>query len=125
VLNRHVKLTVEKIIEIHETILKIYGGESGILNMGELEYIVDQINNENRDIFWKTALILRNITCGHPFLDGNKRTALEVADTYLRTYGYKIATSTKEKVEFMLKLATYGMELEDIISWLRRNVRKF
>lgn|GEM_PF-928580 len=122
--NRRVKLTVEKIIEIHEAIIEKYGGESGILNRGELEYIVDQVNHESTSIFWKTALILRNITCGHPFLDGNKRTALEVADTYLRMHGYKIATSTKEKVDFMLNLATYGMELDDIIAWLKRYVRK-
>jgi len=122
--NRHIKLTVEKIIEIHETIIEKYGGETGILNRGELEFIVDQVNHENRSIFWKTALILRNITCGHPFLDGNKRTALEVADTYLRMHGYKIATSTKEKVEFILNLARYGMGLDEIINWLKHCVRK-
>ncbi len=109
---------------MHETIIERYGGESGILNAGELEFIVDQINHENKSTFWKSALILRNITCGHPFVDGNKRTALEVADTYLRMHGCKIAASTEEKVRFILSLAMYGMELDDIVKWLERNARK-
>jgi len=119
------RITVEEIIEMHEEIIEKYGGEPGILNRGELEFIVDQVNYERKSIFWKAAIILRGITCGHPFLDGNKRTALEAADTYLRMHGYKISADDKEKIRFIINLAMHGMELVEIIKWLRKNTERY
>ena len=117
-------ISVDQIIEIHDTLIEKYGGETGILNGGELEFIVDQVNHERKSILWKAAIILRGITCGHPFVDGNKRTALELADVFLRLNNYKITATDSEKFNFVMELATRGMELEEIISWLEMHVEK-
>ncbi|RLI78423.1 type II toxin-antitoxin system death-on-curing family toxin [Archaeoglobales archaeon] len=118
------RITVDEIMEMHEEIIERYGGESGILNRGELEFIVDQVNYTRKSIFWKAAIILRGITCGHPFLDGNKRTALEAADTFLRIHGYRISANDREKIEFILDLAMHGKELDEIVEWLKKNTEK-
>jgi len=60
-------ITVEEIIEIHENIIKKYGGESGVLNRGILEFAVDWVNSHPRkSIFWKVAILMREIISGHP-----------------------------------------------------------
>jgi len=41
-------------------------------------------------VFKKAALSLKHIIVGHPFFDGNKRTAFEVTDIVLRDEGYYI-----------------------------------
>jgi len=117
-------ISVDQIIEIHDVLIEKYGGVTGILNRGELEFIVDQVNHERKSIFWKAAIILRGITCGHPFVDGNKRTALEVADIFLRLNNYKITATDSEKFNFVMELASQGMELKEIISWLEMHVEK-
>lgn len=117
-------LTVDGIIVIHDEIIELYGGFSGVMKRGELEFVVDQVNYENKDVYWNTALILRNITSNHPFVDGNKRTALEVADVYLRLNNLEISASEEDKVNYMIHLASHEVELNNIIEWLKNNTSK-
>lgn len=42
------------------------------------------------DPFDKAAMLLRGITQGHPFTDGNKRTGFLMAVYYLKVMGYPI-----------------------------------
>lgn len=58
-------LTKEEIIKIHEKILAETGGASGILNEGLLDLVLDQMK------------VSDDLVQNHPFVDGNKRTALE------------------------------------------------
>mgnify|MGYP000347925259 CR=1 FL=1 len=118
-------ITVEEIVEIHESILKKYGGESGILNRGELEFIVDWVNSHPRkSIYWKVAILLRGIVCGHPFVDGNKRTAFEVVDTILRSRSYRFRASKQQILKFILELAIEGKNIDEIVIWLKENTEK-
>ncbi len=67
-----IHLTPQKINEIHDLIIRYYGGAYGILCQGTVDYLIDQINAEP-DLFRKSALALRIIITCHPFMDGNKR----------------------------------------------------
>ena len=40
------RLSIKDIVELHNEIVKRYGGELGLLNEGNLAFIVDQINGE-------------------------------------------------------------------------------
>ena len=50
----------------------------------------------------------------HPFVDGNKRTALVVAENVLGQQGYYIAADEDIIVEFMLAVASYTYEPDEI-----------
>ena len=67
---------------------------------------------------------MREIICGHPFVDGNKRTGFEVADTILKAKGYKFTASQDEILKFILELAMKGKEIEEIVKWLKSNTKK-
>ena len=41
-----IELTAEMIIEIHDTIIRRYGGLPGILCQGTIDYLVARINDE-------------------------------------------------------------------------------
>ncbi|HSD57888.1 MAG TPA: hypothetical protein VLB04_06870 [Methanotrichaceae archaeon] len=63
-----IHLTPQKINEIHDLIIRYYGGASGILCQGTVDYLIDQINAEP-DFFRKAALSLYIIaTCILPSL---------------------------------------------------------
>jgi|SRR5659263_318428 len=74
---------VKRIIEIHDDIIKEYGGTYGLLTQGTLELLVYKVNRE-KDVFKQAALILQTIAAQHPFFDGNKRTAFATAENVLR-----------------------------------------
>jgi len=57
-------------------------------------------------------------------VDGNKRTGLEVADTILRFYGYRLMASQEEKKDFVLSVAIEGWSVDRIVKWLRVHASK-
>ena len=87
-------LSIAEVIEIHENELRAAGGLSGIRDKELLESAVaaplSSFNSEFlMDIFDMAATYLNSLTRNHPFLDGNKRTALASALTFLFINGYE------------------------------------
>jgi death-on-curing protein len=115
-------LTVEKIIEIHNEIILRYDGAHGILAGSTLHYMVFRVSRIN-DVFKRAAAILHAIGSQHPFVDGNKRTALVVAENILGRQGYYIAADENTIVEFMLAVASYRYETDEIEQWLKVHVK--
>jgi len=122
-------ISVNEIIKLHRDILDETGGEYGILSRGDIEFITDfiksQIYSMNiKDKFYLSALILRNIISGHPFVDGNKRTGIEATDLFLRKNGYYLEMTVKEGVEFALTVAKNETNLESIYDWIKSHSKK-
>ena len=115
------KLTAQKIIEIHNEVIDKYGGSIGILNIGNIEYLVYLLKKEN-DVIIKASLALHNIITNHPFIDGNKRTGFQVADLLLRQEGIHIHANDKEILYALVKIAEYKCSVENVEKWLREKV---
>lgn len=54
----------------------------------------------------------------HPFMDGHKRTAFEVADILLRHEGFHIHAKDDEIIIFLLEIAKYKCTEKRIKKWL-------
>jgi death-on-curing protein len=115
-------LTVEKIIEIHDEIIREFDGASGILSESTLHFMVFRVS-KIRNIFKRAATVLHAIGSQHPFIDGNKRTALVVAENVLGQKGYYIAADEDTIVDFMLAVASYKREPDAIEQWLKDHVK--
>jgi death on curing protein len=115
-------LTVEKIIEIHDEIIRQFDGAQGILSGSTLHFMIFRIN-KIKDIFRRAAVVLHAIGSQHPFVDGNKRTALVVAENVLGQQGYYIAADEDTIVEFMLDVASYRLEPDTIEQWLKDHAK--
>jgi len=115
-------ITVDEVIEIHDRLIRKYGGKSGVLNKGLLGFPVEWIN-QRRSLFWKVAVLMRGIICRHPFVDGNKRTGLMVADIILESNGYQFVDEDEVK-RFVLELARSEKEIDEIVDWLKSEVNK-
>ena len=77
-----IRLTTKKVNEIHDYLIETDGGEPGIRDLGTLEYLIENINRKD-DAFEKAAWALL-LADRHPFWDGQKRTAFQLADPILR-----------------------------------------
>ena len=68
--------------------------------------------------FQKAAMLLRGITQGHPFTDGNKRTGFLVAMCFLERAGYpapEAGLPTKDVVEFCRRVSAGEIrEIDDM-----------
>ncbi|VVB84469.1 Fic/DOC family protein [uncultured archaeon] len=116
-------LTVSKIIEIHDEIIKEYGGTRGLRDEGTLELLVYKANR-GKTIFRRAALILYIIASAHPFFDGNKRSAIMTAENVLGTEGYFLNAEAEEITNLMLKIAKYECSVEAIEGWLKEKAQR-
>ncbi len=83
-------LTLEEVLAIHENRIRKYGGSSGLRDLGLLQSALGNVEATfggqflNETLFEMAAAYLYSICRNHPFLDGNKRTALACALAFLR-----------------------------------------
>ena len=115
-----IDLTSEMIIEIHDTVIERYGGLSGILCLGTIDYLAAKINDEP-DCFRKAATALHLIAL-HPFNDGQKRTGFQVADNILRMNNLRISANKNDICEVLRRIAEYDCDLDKIERWLSENI---
>lgn len=59
----------------------------------------------------------------HPFVDGNKRTALVLAETFLNLHGFWLDASDAECVVTFLAFAAGELDEAALAAWLRARLR--
>jgi death-on-curing family protein len=77
--------TIKDIIEINKKV----GAEGTLINKGNLEFTLDKAQSA-KSFPKKASIILLGIVRGHPFVDGNKRTAFVSMDLFLKINGKKL-----------------------------------
>lgn len=123
-------LTPQQVLVIHDLAIKRYGGSSGLRDIGLLESAIytPQASFGGRDlypsIFEKGAALLQSLLKNHPFVEGNKRTALSSAAIFLKLNGYSLINRHKEEVEVAIKVDKQNLDVEEISNWLKSHSKK-
>ncbi|MDO5846233.1 MAG: type II toxin-antitoxin system death-on-curing family toxin [Methanocorpusculum sp.] len=119
----------EQILEINYELLSI-SPESNERNMGGtvrdigmIDFLVDEIN-EITDPYQKAATALQKIATRHPFIQGNKRTAVAVASIILTIAGYDITASAEQLNSDVRRMIIDEYEREMVLLWLREHTAK-
>jgi death on curing protein len=118
------------VVAIHSEIITESGGEAGILNEGALDSTLNKPKNlycysDDPNLFRLAASYGYGLVKNHCFIDGNKRTALIAAYTFLSINGIELTASEVDAAEFFLELsASLEMQAESIerlTNWLQIN----
>lgn len=117
-------LSVIEVLAIHALLIDEFGGADGIRDFGALEAAVFRPQTGYyEDPIAEAAALFESLIQNHPFLDGNKRTALAAADVHLRMNGFELAGESLEHHKFIIGLIELGdLDWRAIDDWLRRNV---
>ena len=75
-------------------------------------------------IFDKAAVYARNIIMNHPFVDGNKRTAMTAASVFLGDNGYQVEAKEGEIEKFALKIVLDKLGIKEIAAWFKKHSKK-
>jgi death-on-curing protein len=78
---------------------------------------------EGADLAQQAALLLCGIAETQPFVDGNKRTALVIALTFLEINGYVVDLSEDELVQLMFDIAD-DKGVTDVAALLRSRLHR-
>ena len=111
-------VTVEQAIFYQQKIIKETGGSLGLRDLGLLDSAISRprASFSGKDLYPKVL--------NHPFLDGNKRTALAVLHEFLKQNGYKLAATQQELIELPLLIERKEMNLNQITKWLKEHTKR-
>ncbi len=120
-------LSLDDILFMHEQEIKTAGGEPSIRDLEAVKACIEAPKatfggNFLLDLFGMAASYISCFVFRHPFVDGNKRTALASALTFLYLNGYEVNESYEEELaDLVLSLVTKKQTKEGVAEFLRQN----
>lgn len=123
-------LALDEVLAIHEDRIRKYGGGSGIRDLGLLESAMGTVMATfageflHQTLFEMAAAYLFHICKNHPFIDGNKRTALACALTFLRMNGVRFAFEENALYDLVLGVAEGRVTKAEVAVFFQENQRR-
>jgi len=115
-------IDLEVVLAIHDEQLAEHGGQAGVRDRGLLESALARPQNQfaygEHALPRLAASYSFGISRNHPFLDGNKRTSLVVAELFLDLNGLELTASDAECVTTFLALASGELSEDELTQWI-------
>lgn len=120
-------IDLEVVLAIHDEQLAEHGGQAGVRDRGLLESALNRPRNQfaygESSRTRLAASYAFGISRNHPFLDGNKRTSLVVAELFLELNGFELAATDAQCVATFLQLAAGDLTEDQLADWISANSR--
>jgi death on curing protein len=120
--------SLKVVLTLHEQQVQLFGGSSGVRDIGLLESAIAQPMATFGDEFLhpsiadQAAAYLYHIAKNHPFVDGNKRTAYAVMETFLELNGYILPMSNEETYELVIQVAQSDITKAELTDRLKDTI---
>lgn len=113
----------ELVLAIHNEQLREHGGLAGIRDAGLFASAISKPRQlaayGQPDVAALAAAYAFGVARNHPFLDGNKRTAFVLAESFLLLHGASLAATDEECYIAIYNMAAGDTSQEDFTNWLR------
>ena len=117
------ELTV--VLAIHDEQLAEHGGQPGVRDYAALDSALSRPKHRfaygSKSLAELAASLAFGISRNHPFIDGNKRTSLVVAELFLSLNGVELSATDAECVATFLALAAGELSEAQLAVWLERH----
>lgn len=120
----YIQISRENIIKHNKHILNVSGGSYGMIDPSTLDFAIDMVNNE-KDPLKQATNFLYYAGTGHPFENGNKRTAFEVSKNIMASGSLCLNASQEEIINFVTGNVAQGkVTKNEIKTWLSSHSEK-
>lgn len=121
-------VSLDAVLAIHDAQISEHGGIGGTRDLGAVDSALARPRNllayRKPDAAALAAAYVFGLCSNHGFLDGNKRTAYVVAETFLDLNGYAMDAPDEAVVSTMLAVASGVMPEEQLAQWFRSFIAK-
>lgn len=121
-------LSISQVIDIHQDQINSFGGTVGVRDEGLLDSALAQpqatFGGEllHTTIYEQAAAYLFHLAMNHPFIDGNKRTAFAVMDSFINLNGYTLNLSAEEAYQLVIGVVERKMSKEELATFLEMHL---
>ncbi|MBS2004984.1 MAG: type II toxin-antitoxin system death-on-curing family toxin [Cyanobacteria bacterium SZAS LIN-5] len=122
-------LEILEVLEIHQSRIELYGGSPGVRDLGLLQSALSQpqagFGGEylHKDVYEIAAAYLYHLARNHPFIDGNKRTALAAALVFLSFNGYEVFADQTELGDLVIAVSEGSVDKSEIALFLKTRAK--
>ena len=118
-------LNAPDVLEIHAALKERLGGAHGLRDPGQLDAALYRTQSGYyRDVIEEAAAFWESLSQNHPFVDANKRTALDAMHVFLGLNEVELTASTEALYAFVVPLYDeWRFCFEELEPWLRANTR--
>lgn len=122
-------LSISQVLDIHQDEINSFGGTSGVRDEGLLDSALAQpqatFGGEllHPTIHEQAAAYLYHLAMNHPFIDGNKRTAFAVMDTFITLNGYSLNLSQEQAYNLVIQVVQKEISKEELSAFLELHVQ--
>jgi len=119
-------LSVDHIMAIHRQVVEDFGGNAGVRDRGLLDSAAAMPGAVfageflHKSIGDMAAAYHYHICRNHPFMDGNKRTAVAAAEVFLDVNGYEFAAEDETLIAITLKVTGGTASKQQLTDVFRR-----
>ena len=119
-------VSLDEALAIHERLIQVFGGSAGVRDMGLLESALYRPQTGYYDdIIQMSAALFESLLMNHPFVDGNKRVAFFVTDTFLRLNEYRIVVDAKSAHIYIINLLeSNSVQMNTLTKWIKEHIQK-
>lgn len=119
-------VTLAEALELHEQLIKRFGGKAGVRDLGLLESaLMRPQTGYYETLTLQAAALLQSLTQNHSFIDGNKRVAFAATAIFLRMNGYRIKVDANKGEKFIIDtVIKQKANIQKISTWLEKHILK-
>ena len=123
-------LTIDQVLSIHQRMIEEFGGAGTVRDQGLLESAVmmpaAQFGGKylHKGIPEMAAAYLFHLCGNHPFLDGNKRTALAAAEVFVTANKRRLSATDEELEDLTMGVASGNVSKTEVMAFFRKHVKK-
>ena len=116
--------TIEEVVAMHNALISAFGGSQGLRDEGALVSALMRPQLGYYDgLIQEAAALMESLANNYAFVDGNKRVAFFVTDTFLRMNGHFINCDNDEAHAFFMRMfETSSFRFTELNSWLEEKV---
>jgi death-on-curing protein len=118
--------TIQETLELHEQLIKRFGGSGGVRDLGLLESALFRPQTGYYDtLSLQATALLQSLIQNHSFIDGNKRVAFATTAIFLRMNGYRLKIEPDNGESFLIdEVIQKRIPIKDIATWLETYMQK-
>ncbi len=115
-------ITADETAKIHDEVIKETGGHTGMISRSNLDFLVDQMEIP-KSIERKAATLFYGILTSHPFVDGNKRTAIASIEIFLRENKKELIAEDEELWDIVHRISSEKLKFEEVVNWIKKKIK--
>ncbi len=123
-----IRLSLEKVLSLHEMISQQTGGDPNIRDVGLLESALEGPFQTFGDVELYPTILEKGVRLGfslisnHPFVDGNKRIGMLVMLVFLEVNGIFVKMTNEEFIKVGLGVASGTMKYDELLEFMERHI---